>query len=313
MPLKNLLNPKLKIVLFGGKGGVGKTTSASATALYLARQQYKTLLISTDPAHSLSDSFERTIGSQITKIQEVGLLSVLEIDADKAFTKFRLEYEPEIRQLFDTSSNFDEEDIESFMSMPIPGVDEVMGFKTIVDIVDEARFDKYVVDTAPTGHALRLITSPRLFDDWIKVMARLRWKYRYMVTRFAGEYQSDEADDFLFAMKKTVKKVQKLLQDKTQSEFIAVTIPEAMALEETKRFLMQLKKLNVTVKQLIVNNVMESEGCDFCRQRKHNQSVYLAGLHKEFDNRELTTVPLYPTEIKGIRGLQVIMDHLFSS
>ena len=132
-----------------------------------------------------------------------------------------------------------------------------------------------------------------------------------MVTRFAGEYRPDEADDFLFAMKKTVKKVQKLLQDKTQSEFIAVTIPEAMAIEETKRFLMQLKKLNVAVKQLVVNNVMESEGCDFCRQRKHSQSIYLTVLHKEFSNLELTMVPLQPTEVKGIRGLQVIMDHLF--
>ena len=312
MPLRNLLDPALKIVLFGGKGGVGKTTSASATALYLARR-YKTLLISTDPAHSLSDSFERSIGGRITEVQEVKRLSVLEIDADKAFAKFRLEHEPEIRKLFDTSTGLDEEDIESFMSMPIPGVDEVMGFKTIVDIIDEAKFEKYVVDTAPTGHALRLITSPRLFDDWIKVMARLRWKYRYMVTRFAGEYRPDEADDFLFAMKKTVKKVQKLLQDKTQSEFIAVTIPEAMAIEETKRFLMQLKKLNVAVKQLVVNNVMESEGCDFCRQRKHSQSIYLTVLHKEFSNLELTMVPLQPTEVKGIKGLQVIMDHLFSS
>ncbi len=313
MPLRNLLDPALKIVLFGGKGGVGKTTSASAVALYLARQQYKTLLISTDPAHSLSDSFERSIGGRITEVQEVKRLSVLEIDADKAFAKFRLEHEPEIRKLFDTSTSLDEEDIESFMSMPIPGVDEVMGFKTIVEIIDEAKFDKYVVDTAPTGHALRLITSPRLFDDWIKVMARLRWKYRYMVTRFAGEYRPDEADDFLFVMKKTVTRVQKLLQDKTQSEFIAVTIPEAMAIEETKRFLMQLKKLNVAVKQLVVNNVMESEGCDFCRQRKRSQSTYLSVLHKEFSHLGLTMVPLQPTEVKGIKGLQVVMDHLFSS
>ncbi len=313
MPLRNLLDPALKIVLFGGKGGVGKTTSASAAALYLARQQYKTLLISTDPAHSLSDSFERSIGGCITEVQEVKRLSILEIDADKAFAKFRFEHEREIRKLFDTSTSLDEEDIESFMSMPIPGVDEVMGFKTIVEIIDEAKFDKYVVDTAPTGHALRLMTSPWLFDDWIKVMARLRWKYRYMVTRFAGEYRLDEADDFLFVMKKTVKRVQKLLQDRTQSEFIAVTIPEAMAIEETRRFLMQLKKLNVAVKQLVVNNVMESEGCDFCRQRKRSQSIYLSVLHKEFGNLELTMVPLQPTEVKGTRGLQVIMDHLFSS
>ena len=310
MPLGSILDPALKIILFGGKGGVGKTTSASATALYLARS-YKTLLISTDPAHSLSDSFEQAIGNDISPIEGVGKLYALEIDAEEAYTKFQLEHEPELRKLIDTSTNLDEDDIKSFMSMPIPGVDEVMGFKTIVDIIDEANFEKYVIDTAPTGHALRLMTSPELFDDWIKVMARMRWKYRYMVTRFAGDYKPDEGDDFLFSMKKTVRKVQKLLQDTAQSEFIVVTIPEAMALEETKRFLQQLRKLGVLVKQMIINNVMVSEGCDFCRRRKQSQSRYLERLHELFGKLEITTVPQHPTEVRGVSGLEGIVHHLF--
>ena len=77
-----------------------------------------------------------------------------------------------------------------------------MGFKTIVDLIEEGKFDKYVVDTAPTGHALRLLTLPELLDDWIKVMAKMRWKYRYMVASFAGKYRTDSADDFLIKHEK---------------------------------------------------------------------------------------------------------------
>src|SRR3989304_2593090 len=235
MALTGLLESSLKLILFGGKGGVGKTTCASSAGLYLANNNKNTLLISTDPAHSLSDSLGKEIGDGVKQIEGVDKLSAIEISAEKALSRFKIEYEDELRRLLDTSTYLDGEDIDSILALPIPGIDEVMGFKTIVDLIEEGNFDKYIVDTAPTGHATRLLTLPELLDDWIKGMAKMRWKYRYMVERFAGKYKPDEADDFLLSMKKTVKRIENLLKDQQRCEFIVITIPESMAILETER------------------------------------------------------------------------------
>ncbi len=204
MGMKILNNDALKLILLGGKGGVGKTTCASSIALYLA-EHFKTLLFSTDPAHSLSESLGQKIGDEITEVRGVKNLYALEISAEKAFSIFKSEYGEEIRKILDTSTYLDQEDIDSFLALSIPGIDEVMGFKTIVNLVEEEKYEKYVVDTAPTGHALRLLSLPKILDEWIKLMAKMRWKYRYMVERFSGTYNPDEADKFILDMKKSVK------------------------------------------------------------------------------------------------------------
>src|SRR3990172_248577 len=148
---------QLKLILFGGKGGVGKTTCAASSGLYLSKY-FRTLLISTDPAHSLSDSLGQEIGDQIREVRGVKNLYALEVSAEKALSNFKIEYEDEIKNILDTSTNLDHEDINSLFALPIPGIDEVMGFKTILDLIEKAEYDKYIVDTAPTGHALRLLT-----------------------------------------------------------------------------------------------------------------------------------------------------------
>lgn len=310
MALTGFLKPGLKLVLFGGKGGVGKTTCATSTALYLAKN-FKTLLISTDPAHSVADSLGQEIGDEIKEVEGIKNLSALEISAEKALSMFKIEYDVEIRRLFDTSTYLDKDDIDSILALPIPGIDEVMGFKTIVDLIEEGKFDKYIVDTAPTGHALRLLTLPELLDDWIKVMAKMRWKYRYMVERFAGRYKPDEADDFLLSMKKTVKKIEGLLKDQNRCEFIVVTIPEGMVILETERLINNLSKYGINVKQLVINNVLESGDCDFCRERKKEQEKYINEIGGKFSNLKTTIIPLRPREIKGIGALENFKEFLW--
>lgn len=301
----------MRLILFGGKGGVGKTTCAASTALSLAREGFETLVISTDPAHSLSDSLGQKIFDEVKEVDGIENLSALEISAEKAISEFKIEYEAEIRKILDTSTYLDQEDIDTVLSLPIPGVDEVMGFKTIMDLIGEARFDKYIIDTAPTGHAIRLLTMPGLLDEWIKVMARMRWKYRYMVETFTGKYNPDKGDDLLLTMKKTVKGIKDLLKDEERCEFIPVTIPEDMAILETERLVNNLNKYGIKVRQLVVNNVLVlEEACRFCRERWKGQQRYISQIRERFSNLKITIAPLQPVEVKGIDALNNFKEPL---
>jgi arsenite/tail-anchored protein-transporting ATPase len=311
MGLTGLNDGPLKLILFGGKGGVGKTTCAVSAGLYLS-ETFKTLLISTDPAHSLADSLGQKIGDEIEDIRSVHNLSAIEISAKKAFSAFKTRYEKEIKKIIDTSTYLDPEDVESVFTLPIPGIDEVMGLKTITDLMEEGQFDKFVVDTAPTGHALRLLTLPDMLDDWIKVMAKMRWKYRYVAATFGGGYRPDEGDDFLMEMKKTVKRIHSLFKDGKRCEFIVVAIPEDMAVRETERMIGDLNAYGIKVKQLVINNVVpQNDNCEFCREKRKGQETYISYLRRQKGNVRITVTPMRPREVKDIGELGNFKELLF--
>lgn len=310
MALTGLEDKDLKLIIFGGKGGVGKTSCAIATALSLAKN-YKTLLISTDPAHSVSDSLEQQIGYKVVEVEGIPNLSAIEIVAEEALAGFKNEHFKELKKLFETSTNLDNDDIDEMLTLSIPGIDEVMILKTITDFIEEGKYEKYVVDTAPTGHVLRLISYPKLLDDWIKVAASMRWKYRYMVTSFSGSYQQDDVDAFLFSMKRTVKRIENLLRNKSKCEFIPVCIPESMAILETGRLLTDLNKFGIHTRQIIVNNIMISDHCDFCTRRKAGQLKYLNEINEKFGSIHKVDVPKFAEEIKGIETLDQLKMFLF--
>jgi arsenite/tail-anchored protein-transporting ATPase len=232
--------------------------------------------------------------------------------ADEALSVFISEHQSELKKLLDTSTNLDNQDIDEMLTLSIPGIDEVMSFKTIIDFIEAGQFDKYVVDTAPTGHALRLISSPKLLDEWIKVAARMRWKYRYMITSFSGSYEPDAVDTFLLGLKKTVKRIENILRDNTKCEFIPVCIPESMAIMETVRLLNDLGKSEIIPRQIIVNNVMTSDEGDFCRRRKAGQLPYLKEISETFSDLNKVEVPVFPEEIKGYKALDKLKSLLFS-
>ena len=310
MALTGLENSDLELIIFGGKGGVGKTSCAIATALALS-EKFKTLIISTDPAHSVSDCLEQQIGYKVVKVNGTARLSAIEVIAEEALSVFKTENEDELKKLFATSTNLDNEDIGEILTLSLPGIDEIMSFKAIIDFIEEGQYEKYVVDTAPTGHALRLISSPKLLDTWIKVAVRMRWKYRYIITSFSGSYKQDEVDTFLLNLKKTVKRIENLLQDKTKCNFIPVCIPEAMAISETGRLLSDLSKSGVIARQIIVNNVMISDECDFCKRRKAGQLKYLQEISESFNQLNKVEVPAFAEEIKGLESLGKLKKFLF--
>jgi len=311
MALSGLNNTDLKLILIGGKGGVGKTSCATAIGLELSKT-HKTLIISTDPAHSISDCLGQQMGNGIHFIDGVENLAVTEIFAEQVYADFKKKHEEELKGLFETSTKLDSEDIDDLLKLSIPGIDEVMSLMTIIDIIEEGKFEKYVVDTAPTGHALRMISSPLVLDQWIKVAARMRWKYRYMVTSFSGTYTQDKTDALLLKLKKTVKKIEHLFRDVTQCEFIPVCIPESMAVLETNRLISSLHNSNLSVRQMIVNNVLQSEGCSFCKERQIGQQKYLKQISTTYPKLNRVIMPLFASEIKGLEKLNQMRMLLFN-
>lgn len=310
MALTELLKKPLQFIMFGGKGGVGKTTMAAASSLALAKNK-KVLIFTTDPAPSLADSFGQEIGNEPTAIQGVKNLFAMEIDAKKVLEEFKEKYGEDILDILQQGTYLSNEETEEIFSLDIPGLDEVMGLKKITDFMESREYSLYIVDTAPTGHTLRLLTLPELLDNWIKFLAGLRWKYHAMVRQFAREERVAKADQFLLEMKKTVKKVRELLQDSGKTEFIVVTIAESMGVAETEDLMATLKKLHIPSRHIVINNIFPDEECNFIKQRKKSQEKYIAEIKQKFPGHRITEITLEPDEIHGINQLKELGRKLF--
>lgn len=310
MALTRLHNRSLHFLLFGGKGGVGKTTMAAATAVELA-QDSDVLIFTTDPAPSLADSFGQAIGSEPTPVAGVQRLCAMEIDAGKVLKELKEHYGQELLAILQQGTYLATEETEDLLRLDIPGLDEVMSLKKIIDFMENAAYQRYIVDTAPTGHTLRLLMLPELLDDWIKFLASLRWRYHVMARRFAGQERSEGADRFLLDMKRTVKRVRALLQDATRTEFVVVTTAEKMAISETERLLASLQQLHVPSHHLIINNLFPPQPSAFVQARRQVQATYLAEIRQKFGGQCLTEVTLQANDVRGIGSLRILGQQLF--
>ncbi|MFH1565103.1 MAG: ArsA family ATPase [bacterium] len=351
--LTELLDKNLQFILFGGKGGVGKTTMAGASAIQFAKHfpEKKILVFTTDPAPSLADSFVQKFSNEPVKVEGFENLWAMEISATGELEKFKKKYGDDILDILQQGTYLSNEETEEIFSLDIPGLDEVMGLKKIIDFMDAAeggtrknadsnpspeqvrygagaekrgnknlkseienlKFDMYILDTAPTGHTLRLLTLPELLDDWIKFLANLRWKYHYMVDRFSRgkEKRSEKADEFLLEMKKTVKKVQNLLRDPNKTSFVVVTIPEAMGVEETKDLINDLKKSKTPVQHIVINNIVPKDKSPFLQARRKVQDHYIDEIKKSFPDYAITEIELEAEEVRGVERLSQLGKKLF--
>src|ERR1039457_7592861 len=200
-------HPGLQLLLFGGKGGVGKTTCATAAALRLSAHapSRSWLLVSTDPAHSVQDSLAGHVPS--------GNLQVLELDAQRYLTAFREQNGPMLREIAAAGTFLDDEDINQFLSLSLPGLDELMALFEISSWVEDRRYDCIVVDTAPSGHTLRLLAMPALIRRWLNMLEVLLAKRRYMRRGFGRDDAPDRLDLFVTKWKSTLQLTEKLLRD----------------------------------------------------------------------------------------------------
>ena len=302
-----------RYLFFGGKGGVGKTTAASATALFLLnklKRNDSVLLFSTDPAHTLSDSLDTKIGNRIVEVKQLrgARLIAYEMDASLALERFRAAHGKVLAEIAERGTLLDEEDINELLSLSLPGLDEVMSLFELSELDRAGQYAHIVVDTAPSGHTSRLLRLPEVFDRMVKALDLMGDKHRYMVAHFARRRLiADEVDLFLRDLTLRIESVRQLLHDKDQTRFALVTIPEAMGVRETERYLELLREQGVPVTDLIVNRVeQEHDGCEYCRARVRSQQPWIKEIASTFRDLKLHYVPLQPKEVRGIDDLKRI-------
>lgn len=300
MSIQDILNSNF--IIFGGKGGVGKTTCAAAMAL--AIQPEKTLVVSADPAHSLGDCLGQEIGDNIIKVQQTENLFGLEISAEKSLEQFKHDYRPQMRRLLETSVGIEHltrSEREGILSLPFPGVDEVMGLKRLMDLMEEHAFQKTILDSAPTGHTLRLLSMPQIFEEWISTFYHFRDKHRIFERIFS---RPDRADEFLVGLKTSTAKLKKLLCSDT-TEFVVVTSAERLVLEETMDLVAHLKTYGIPVKHMIINKLFPDLGSAFSTARRSQEQIITKEIHESFPELQIVEVFLQAVEPRGIENLRL--------
>jgi len=309
------INGNRRLIIFGGKGGCGKTTSACATGLYLAQRypRRRILIVSCDPAHSVGDSFGCSVGNSITAINDINNLWAQELNAEEEASQFKTKYDSVMKKIAERGTYFDKQDIENFFSLSIPGLDEIMAVIRIANILNEGKFDLIILDTAPTGHTIRLLSLPVQMKKWVGVLDLMQAKHRFLARHFTGKYKKDDADEFLETMNKNIDRVRKLLRNSDSTEFIPVTIPQVLAIEETEKLLKTLKKYGISVESIVVNQIKSSQNkCPFCSREEKEQEKELNTINQKFANFELHQMPLFPHQIRGLERLgeyaEVLLD-----
>jgi len=303
------------LLFFGGKGGVGKTTVSAATAVRLARADPKrrVLLLSTDPAHSLADVFQATVGDTPRAIPGAPKnLAVRELDAARAFAERREQFEAALDEI---ASAFGATTIDAapaanglsvrspsaaaseLMNLAPPGIDELFGVLSVVDA--RGGYDLIVVDTAPTGHALRLLEMPDAAREWVQVLLRMLLKYRSLVRpgRLAEE---------LVDVSKSIRELRALLRDPAQTRFIVVTRAAEVPRRETERLLAWLRRLHLSSPAVVVNALtLAPRRCARCRAVAAAERGELAALRRMCGRRcAIIQTPLAAPPPRGVKALE---------
>lgn len=291
------------LLLFGGKGGVGKTTCALATALHQARAHPAAarLLVSTDPAHSLSDGLAGEAPPPNLRIEE--------LDAVADLAAFRAAHGDQLREIARRGTFLDDHDIDRFLSLSLPGLDELMAVLAIGRRVAENRYRTVLVDTAPTGHTLRLLALPSAMRRWLDLLDTLLAKHRYMKEVFHGRYTPDEPDRFILDLAAELTALDQLLRDLERCRFVPVTLAEPLVLEETIDLARALHAAGISTPELVVNQLYPDTRCPACVAARAEQRKCLARYAAAL--RAIGRpwgLPVQPTEPRGGEALAAFRD-----
>lgn len=301
------------ILLVGGKGGVGKTTVAAALATALAAAGEHTLLVSTDPAHSTADLLGARIGDEPTPLS--GDLAAVEIDAeqqaDAHVERVRADVHrlvaPEVRDTVDRHLD---------LARRGAGTLESAVIDRLATLLDErpGRYERVVVDTAPTGHTLRLLAMPELVTGWIEGLVRQRERVRgmdRMLRNLAGD-QTPVEDPVLDRLREQRSRLQRLRRRLVDdATFHPVLVPERLPIEETARAVPALEEAGLHVGAIVVNRVLPADADGtFLADRREQQEVYLTEIRRRLGDHELVGVPQQRRDVTGPAGLEELGAHL---
>lgn len=282
------------VLIFGGKGGVGKTTSAAATAVALARlhPDETVVLVSTDPAHSVKDAVE---GADLPPN-----LRVEELDADGEHEAFMKAHAGALHEIASRGTFLDDTDIERFLDLSIPGVDELMSFLRLARWFEDEEAERFVIDTAPTGHALRLLTMPEMTSGWMEAIESLLGKHRYMASVFGGG-DGDPVEAFVEDFQEIFENIAGVWTEPSLTRFVPVFNAEAMSIAETERLLESLDDLGIDAPGLICNRLVPADASGSLAVLRDAQAAAIGALPERIASRSIAGVPLNANEPRGDR------------
>ncbi|KAK9324536.1 anion-transporting ATPase-like domain-containing protein [Lipomyces orientalis] len=303
--LQNILDQQsLRWIFVGGKGGVGKTTTSCSLAVQLAQCRKNVLLISTDPAHNLSDAFGQQFGKEARKVEGIPNLSAMEIDPSGSIQEM-------IEQANAQSNGMS--NIMQDLAFSIPGVDEAMSFAEVMKQVKSTDFDVIVFDTAPTGHTLRFLSFPTVLEKALAKVSELSGRFGPMLNGLLGGQAGAGAgaggpDGDMFAkletMRATINEVNTQFKDPDLTTFICVCIPEFLSLYETERMIQELSSYRIDVHCIVVNQLLypaKSSTCAQCNARYKMQQKYVEQIGDLYEGDfHIVRLPQLTDEVRGI-------------
>lgn len=312
--------PDRRYIMFGGKGGVGKTTFSAATAYYLAKKGKKVLVFSVDPQASLSDIFKVDIfGKGPTEIMPN--LYAQEIDADRRIKEYQDEIRKKILDMYGLDKIPDE--IESYIQAASaePAMEESAIFDEVVDIVVRGGYDYYIYDLVPLGHALYYLSMASIYDEWIDKITNLRQQMReydqvVAVIRRDEELEEDAILNELLYIKDRINKSSSILTDKQKTAFFFVVTPEEMIINDTLKAAELFAKFDVPLSGYIVNRVLpaslkDQEIPEYLKNRITMQEHYLKVINDVFRGQILAFVPEMERDVTGLPMIEKVAKNMF--
>jgi arsenite-transporting ATPase len=315
-------NKDRRYIMFGGKGGLGKTTFSAATAFWLAQHGHKVLVFSVDPQASLSDIFQKDIfGKGAVKI--VDNLYAQEIDADSHIHQYQEQIRKKILDMYGLEQV--PEEIEHYIQAASaePAMEESAIFDAVVDIVVGGDYDYYIYDLVPLGHALYYLSMAKVYDEWINRITKLRTEmreYEEMVARIKREKSTDE-DHILTELeyiKNRINQSSRILTDRQKTAFFFVVVPEEMIILDTEKAAQLFSKFDVPLCGYVVNRVLPPELAGqnippYLQNRLRMQQHYLEQIDKTFGNQVIARVPELERDVTGLPMIEKLAGLMYGN